>query len=86
MSLVDMGPPGLSPVGSESEWTGECHGSRTVLSERFGPPEWECEARVPWCVYSVLPLQSVCVESIDSRVLGHGHGFVLGHTARSTLT
>ena len=30
------------------------HGSRTVLSERFGPPEWECEAMVPWCGYSVL--------------------------------
>ena len=23
-----------SPVGSESEWPGECHGSRSVLSER----------------------------------------------------
>ena len=28
------GPPRTSPVGSESEWPGECHGSRSVLSER----------------------------------------------------
>ena len=42
----------------------------------IGPPEWECEA-----MDSV-----VCVESIDSRVLGHGHKFVLGHTVRSTPT
>ena len=34
MSLVDTGPPRTSPVGSESEWPGECHGSRSVLSER----------------------------------------------------
>ena len=34
VSLVDMGPPRTSPVGSESEWPGECHGSRSVLSER----------------------------------------------------
>ena len=34
VSLVDMGPPRTSPVGSESEWPGECHGSRSVLLER----------------------------------------------------
>ena len=34
VSLVDTGPPRTSPVGSESEWSGECHGSRSVLSER----------------------------------------------------
>ena len=34
VSLVDTGPPRTSPVGSESEWPGECHGSRSVLSER----------------------------------------------------
>ena len=34
VSLVDTGPPRTSPVGSRSEWPGECHGSRTVLSER----------------------------------------------------
>ena len=33
VSLVDTGPPRTSPVGSESEWPGECHGSRSVLSE-----------------------------------------------------
>ena len=35
VSLVDTGPPRTSPVGSESEWPGECHGSRSVLSERY---------------------------------------------------
>ena len=34
VSLVDTGPPRTSPVGSGSEWPGECHGSRSVLSER----------------------------------------------------
>ena len=34
VSLVDTGPPRTSPVGSESEWPGECHDSRSVLSER----------------------------------------------------
>ena len=29
-----LGHPGLSPVGSWSEWLGECHGSRSVWSER----------------------------------------------------
>ena len=33
VSLVDKGPPRTSPVGSGSEWPGECHGSRSVLSE-----------------------------------------------------
>ena len=33
VSLVDTGPPRTSPVGSGSEWPGECHGSRSVLSE-----------------------------------------------------
>ena len=34
VSLVDTGPPRTSPMGRESEWPGECHGSRSVLSER----------------------------------------------------
>ena len=33
VSLVDTGPPRTSPVGSGSEWPGECHGNRSVLSE-----------------------------------------------------
>ena len=33
VSLVDTGPPRTSPVGSGSEWPGECHGSRSVSSE-----------------------------------------------------
>ena len=52
-----------------------------------GPPEWECEAMdsVVW-VKCATSTECVCVESINSHVLGHGHGFVLGHTVRSTLT
>ena len=38
VSLVDTGPPRTSPVGSWSEWPGECHGSRTVLSEHHWSP------------------------------------------------
>ena len=34
VSLVDTGPPRTSLVGSGSEWPGECHGSRSVFSER----------------------------------------------------
>ena len=31
LSLVDTGPPRTSPVGSGSEWPGECHDNRSVL-------------------------------------------------------
>lgn len=34
VSLVDTGPPRTSPAGNGSEWPGECHSSRSVLSER----------------------------------------------------
>ena len=34
VSLVDMGPPRTSLVGSKSEWPGECHGNGGVSSER----------------------------------------------------
>ena len=34
VSLVDTGPPRTGPVGSESEWPRECHGSRSVFLER----------------------------------------------------
>ena len=32
--LVGMGPPRTIPMGNESEWPGECHDSRSVLSKR----------------------------------------------------
>ena len=32
--FVGTGPPMTWPEGSWSEWPGECHGSRAVLSER----------------------------------------------------
>ena len=34
VSLVDTGPPRTNPVGCGSEWSGECHDNRSVLSER----------------------------------------------------
>ena len=33
VSLVDTGPPRTSPMGSEWEWPGECHGNGGVSSE-----------------------------------------------------
>ena len=51
-----------------------------------GPPEWECEA-MGSVVWVQCAASAECVfKSIDSRVLGHGQGFVLGHTIQSTLT
>ena len=45
MPLVGTRPPRTEPKkGCWSEWPGECHGSRLVLSERRGPHVWECEA------------------------------------------
>ena len=81
VSLVDTGPPRTSPVGSGSDWPGECHSSRSVLSER----RWSTRMGVRghgFCdMGKVRYLCRVCVfKSIDSCVLGHGHGFVLGHT------
>ena len=58
MSLVDTGPPRTSPMGSESEWPGECHGNRSVCRNAVGPPEWECEA-----MGSVLWVQ--CATSVE---------------------
>ena len=87
VSLVDTGPPRTSPMGSESEWPGECHGSRSVLSERQWSTRMGVRGHGFRGVGKVRYLCRVCViKSIDSRVLGHGHGFVRGHTVRSTLT
>ena len=49
-----------------------------------GPPEWECEAMgsMVW-VKCATCAECVCVKSIDSRVLGRGHKFVIGHSIRS---
>ena len=74
-----LGHPGLSPKGSWLEWQGECHGSRTVLSECFGPPEWKCEARDPWCGYSLLT-SAECILNL-SIVVPADKGLVrVGHT------
>ena len=55
------------------------HGSRTVLSERFGPPEWECEARVPWCGYSVLT-SAECVFNLSIAAPADMGPVRVGHT------
>ena len=51
-----------------------------------GPPKWECEA-MGSVVWVKCATSTECViKSIDSRVLGHGHGFVLGPTVSSALS
>ena len=80
---VDTGPPRTSPMGIESEWLGECHGNGVVSSELpLVHPNGSVRPWVSWCGSSALPLPRVYVYFIDSLVLGHGHGFVLGHTVR----
>ena len=80
VSLVDTGPPRTSPVGSE--WSGR---ESVMAVDRFcrnavGPPEWECEA-MGSVVWVQCATSAECViKSTDSRVLRHGHNFVLGHT------
>ena len=72
VSLVDMGPPRTSLVGSGLEWPGECHGSRLVSSEcRWSTPNGMTRPWVLWCGYSALPMQSVFNLSIAaSSVMG----------------
>ena len=73
VSLVDMGPPRTSPVGSGRS------GRESVMAvDRFcrnavGPPEWECEAvgSVVWV--QCANLYRVFIKSIDSHVLGYRH-------------
>ena len=72
MSLVDMGPPKTRPVGSESEWPGECHGNGGVRRNVVGPPEWECEA-MGSMVWVQCATSAECIQSIDSRVHDYGH-------------
>ena len=85
--MVGTGPPSTKPKGGVGQ-----SGRESVMAvDRFcrnavGPPEWECEA-MDSVVWVKCATSAECViKSIGSRVLGHGHGFVLGHTVRSTLT
>ena len=69
VSLVDTGPPRTSPVGSESEWPGECHRSRSVSSEC----RWSTRMGVRghgFCgVGTVRYLCRVFIKSIDSNTV-----------------
>ena len=48
-----------------------------------GPPEWDDEA-MGSVVWVQCATSAECVfKSIDSRVLGHGHKFVVGYTIGS---
>ena len=75
----DLAQWGVSRSGSESVMAME-----GLRRNAVGPPEWECEAMdsVVW-VQCATSAECVCVKSIDRRVLGHGHKFVVGHTIRS---
>ena len=44
-----------------------------------GPPEWEYEA-MGSVVWVQCATSAECIQSIDSRVLGHGHNSEVGHT------
>ena len=41
-----------------------------------GPPEWECQA-MSSVVWVKCATSAECIQSIDSRVLGHGKKFVV---------
>ena len=52
-----------------------------VLLERFGPPEWEFEARVQWCGYSVLTSAvCVCVLNLSIAAPADMGSVRVGHT------
>ena len=56
VSLVDTGPS--QDLALWSKWPGRVHGKGRVLSEYFGPPEWEYGAR-----YSVVWVK--CATSVE---------------------
>ena len=56
VSLVDTGPPRTSPAGSGSEWPESVMAVGRFRRNAVGPPEWDDEAMVSWCGYSVLRL------------------------------
>ena len=72
----------LALRGRWSEWPGRVHDKGRVSSGYFGPPEWEYEARYS-IVWVKCATSAECIQSIDSRVLGHGQKFVVGHTIQS---
>ena len=64
--------PLVGPEGCWSEWPRECHGSRSVLSERRVRTYWSARPWVPWCGYSVLT-SAECVFNLSiaaSSVVG----------------
>ena len=79
MSLVDTGPPSTSPVGSGSEWPGECHGSRSVLSERRVRTYRSARPWVPWCGYSVLT-SAECILNLSIAAPADKGPVRVGHT------
>ena len=75
VSLVDTGPPRTSPVGSGSEWPGECHVSRSVLSERHWSTRMGVRGHGFRGVGKVRYLCRVCVFNLSiaaSSVMGMG--------------
>ena len=78
MSLVDMGPPRTSPVGSASEWPGECHGNGGVSSECRWSTRMGVRGNGFRGVGTVRYLCRVFIKSIDSNtVRSRSHYWVL---------
>ena len=69
VSLVDAGPPRTSPMGSESEWPGECHGSRLVLLKRHWSTRMGVRGHGFRGVGTVCYLCRVYMKSIDSNTV-----------------
>ena len=69
VSLVDTGLPRTSPLGilvgvaGRVLWQWRGFDGMPLVHLNGSARPW-----VLWCGYSALPLQSVCVKSIDSRV------------------
>lgn len=70
------GHPGLSPKGSLSKWSGECHPIDWFCWNTIGPPEWEYEATgsVVWVrctnlsrVYNLSIAAPVDMDPVRSR-------------------
>ena len=79
VSSVDMGPPRTSPMGSKSEWPGECHGNGGVSSECRWSTQMGVRGHgfrgVVQCATSEFNNLSVAESTVtDTLVVGHTMG------------
>ena len=74
MPLVGTGPHRTQHKGG----VGQSGWESVMAVDRFcrnaiGPPEWECEVMGSVMWVQCANLCRMCGNSIDSRILGHGH-------------